>query len=77
MLRDAERIIKNELCAVVVEIDGNWMSSSLHEASETISKEELIKSYEEDHEDSLAARKGVAHIRFWDSSKDYDLILND
>ena len=71
------RIIKNELCAVVVEVDGNWVSSQLREASAEISKEKLIEDYEKDHEDSMAARKGVAHVRFWDSSRDYDIILND
>lgn len=77
MIKDADRIIKNELCAVVVEVDGNWTSSQLRESSAEISKEKLIEDYEKDHEDSMAARKGVAHVRFWDSSRDYDIILND
>ena len=38
MIKDADRIIKNELCAVIVEVDGNWTSSTLREASESISK---------------------------------------
>ena len=77
MIKEADRIIKNELCAVVVEVNGNWTSSSLREASEIISKEKLIEDYERDHEDSMAARKGVAHVRFWDSNRDYDIVLND
>ena len=77
MIKDADRIIKNELCAVVVEVDGNWTSSTLREASEPILKEKLIESYEKDHEDSMAARKGVAHVRFWDRSLDHDIVLND
>ena len=77
MIKVADRIIKNELCAVVVEVDGNRTSSSLREAPETISKEKLIEDYERDHKDSMAARKGVAHVRFRDSNRDYDIVLND
>lgn len=77
MIKVADRIIGNELCSVVVEVDGNRTSSSLREVYETISKEKLIESYEKDHEDSMAARKGVAHVRFWDSNRDYDILLND
>lgn len=83
MVRDAENILENRSCVIVVERNGTWAAACLSDDPENIDSAYIKDRFNSPKDTPEKWRhefdfKGcIANVYFWDKTRDFKIIMDD